>query len=216
MSNGMRFRDPDKNDVYYAERMTFVSTLFDEPMSSDDFMRLAERLFTHEWWVRSNVPVPVIEPAKKRDKTSYAAFYPNDIRRDPIIRILPHDINAWVLAHEASHIAQFHFYKPGSYGKIESHGREFRATYLRIVEIVLGRDAADDLRANFDTYVRVRPKHAPGMPGSIMTVPRPRPEWDPSGMGLYPLMRLEQQKSVLDSLPPVTSFVTRINGAIAL
>lgn len=208
--------DPDKQSVYYAEQVSFKGTLYQEPLHSDDFMILADRLFTHDWWERHNVPVPVIEPTTSMDMSSYAWIYRNRVHMDPVIRIAPHDINPHVLSHEAAHIAQYHFYKPSSYGLTEVHGREFRATYASVVEIVLGLHAATVLRASFDKFVTVRPEHAPGMPGSIMTVPRPKPEHDPTGAGLFPIWRLEQQKAELDKLQPVVSSTHRLNGAIAL
>lgn len=216
----MRFRndDPDKQAVYYAEQVTFVDTLYAEPLHTADFMRLADRLFTHDWWERYNISVPVIEPTTAKDTTSYASIYCEKPEKDPIIRIAPTDINPWILTHEAAHIAQYHFYREDSYGVIESHGREFRATYLNVAEIVLGLDAADSLRRHFDQFVPVRPEHASGQPGSIMCVPRPRPEHDPAGIGLFPSWRIEKQNELLKQWHerPVVTSGQRINGAIAL
>lgn len=216
----MKFRskDPDQQAVYYAERVAFEDTLFSEPLHSDDFLRLADRLFTHDWWERYNIPVPVIEPTTSKDRTSYAWIICHDICNGPVIRIAPTDINPWVLAHEAAHVAQYIFYKVGTYGPTESHGREFRATYLRVAEIVLGKEAADTLRDNFTQFITVRPEHVPGMPGSIMTIPRLRPEHDLTGMGLFPMWRLEQQADALKQLRQrsLVSSAPRINGAIAL
>lgn len=210
--------DPDQQAVYYAERVAFDGTLFADPLHSDDFMRLADRLFTHDWWVRHNLPVPIIEPTTREDKTSYAWIHQWDPHKDPIIKIAPTDINAWVLSHEAAHVAVYGFYNVKTYGLHESHGREFRATYLSVAEIMLGKDAALSLRDNFDRFVAVRPKHAPGMPGSILCVPKPRAEHDPSGMGIFPTWRLERQKALMDAwnARPVVSSTPRINGAIAL
>lgn len=208
-----RSDDPDQQAVYYAERVAFEDTLYAEPLHSDDFMRLADRLFTHDWWERHNVPIPIIEPTTSKDSTSYAWLHYDRPEKDPVIRIAPTDINPWTLAHEAAHVAQYHFYTPGHHGDIESHGREFRATYLSVAEIVLGREAADRLRDNFTQFVPVRPQHAPGKPGSIMTVPRPT-----TGTGLFPSWRLEQQRDAMMRLQqsPTVSSATRINGAIAL
>ncbi len=213
-----KYKDPDQQAVYYAERVTFEDTLFEEPLHSDDFMALANRLFTHDWWERHSIPVPIIEPTTSRDSTSYAWIHNERVGKDPIIRIAPHDINARVLAHEAAHIAQHYFYKWDSYGPIEAHGREFRATYLSVAEIALGRGATSTLGANLTQFVKVRPEHAPGQPGSIMCVPRPRPEHGPIGLGLYPTWRLERQTAELNQLrqrlPAVST--PRISGAIAL
>ena len=211
-------KDPDQQAVYYAERAAFENTLFQEPLHSDDFMRLADSLFTHDWWVRHKIPVPTVEPTSSKDHTSYAWLYSARPEKNPIIRIAPCDIHAWALAHEASHVAQFYFYNIGRYGPTEHHGREFRATYLSVAEIILGREAADTLRDNFIQFVQVRPEHAPGKPGSIMCVPKPRREHDPTGMGLFPSWRLEQHAIAMDNLRqrmPVSS-ILRSNGAIAL
>lgn len=208
--------DPDQQAVYYAERVTFEDTLFEAPLHSDDFMRLADRLFTHDWWERHNIPVPIIEPTTSKDTTSYAWLHDTKPEKDPVIRIAPMHINPWILAHEVSHVAQYHFYSLRHYGQTESHGREFRATYLSIAEIVLGQEAADTLRDNFTQFIKVRPEHAPGKPGSIMCVPRPKPEHDPAGCGLYPLWRLEEQIAALQQLRPIVTSVPRLNGAIAL
>lgn len=211
-----RPKDPDKQAVYYAERVAFEDTLFEASLQSGDFMRLADRLFTHDWWERYGVPVPVIEPTTSKDITSHVEVHYGMIERDPVIRIAPTDINPWILTHEAAHVAQYYFYKADSYGKIEAHGREFRATYLSVAEIVLGREAADTLRDRFNQHITVRPEHAVGMPGSIMCVPKPRHEHDPTGLGLYPTWRLEKQREALQQLRPVVSSIPRINGAIAL
>jgi hypothetical protein len=218
MSRWRMPKDRDQQAVYYAEKVAFEGTLFAEPLHSDDFMRLADSLFTHDWWERYRIPVPTIEPTKRRDATSYLSIYHDRPEKDPIIRIAPTDINPWILAHEASHLAQYHFYRANSYGLIETHGREFRVTYLRVAEIVLGREAADTLRNKFSVFVPTRPEHAPGMPGSIMCVPKPRPEHDPNGTGLFPLWRLERQNNIMKQWNdrPVVSSVERVNGAIAL
>lgn len=211
-------KDRDQQAVYYSEKMAFEGTLFAEPLHSDDFMLLADRLFTHDWWERYRIPVPRIEPTKRSDRNSYLSLYHDQPEKDPVIRIAPTDICPWILAHEAAHLAQYHFYRAGSYGLIEVHGREFRATYLRVAEIVLGLEAAETLRDKFSMYVPTRPEHAPGMPGSIMCVPKPRPEHDPNGVGLFPLWRIETLLSTIKQLRerPVVSSVERVNGAIAL
>lgn len=208
--------DPDQQAVYYAEHVAFEDTLFETPLHSDDFMKLADRLFTHDWWERHNVPVPIIEPTTGRDTSSYAWLHNTRPEKDPVIRIAPMHINPWILAHEAAHVAQYHFYKLRHYGITESHGREFRATYLSVAEIVMGKEAADRLRVAFGRHVPVRPEHALGKPGSIMCVPRAKPEHDPAGLGIYPMWRLEQHQAEMKKLQQPVITPGRINGAIAL
>lgn len=208
-------RDRDKSAVYYAESVVFDNTLFDSPLHSDDFIALANSLFAHDWWERHGIPIPIIEPTTSKDTTSYALTQCDNPHIDPIIRIAPCHITAHTIAHEASHIAQYHFYNPSSYGPVESHGREFRATYLSVVEIVLGEKAAHDLRVKFTEFVKVRPESAPGLPGSVMCVPRPKRECDPSGMGLYQMMRLRQDVEEIRKLHTAPR-TPRLNGAIAL
>lgn len=210
-----RSKDPDQQAVYHAEQVTFEDTLFEAPLHSDDFMRLATDLFAHDWWERNGIPVPIIAPTTGRDTTS-SAWVHCGTNMDPVIKIAPVQINAWTLAHEAAHVAQYHLYTPGGYAydNIESHGREFRATYLSVAEILLGREAADALRDNFTQFVGVRP----GVLRSILITPLPRREHGPADMGLFPAWRLAQQQADFARLQqriPAPS-VQRINGAIAL
>jgi hypothetical protein len=207
--------DPDQQAVYYAERTVFEGTLYDEPLHTDDLMGIANRLFATDWWQRPCIPSPIIEPTSSSDRNSYAS-YVRGANIDPYIRLAPHDINARILAHEAAHVAQFHFYNPTN-RRVESHGREFRAAYVSIAEIVLGRQAAVDLKAAFDRYIPVRPEHAIGKPGSIVTVPKPDKAHDPEGIGLLPSLRLHQQLESMAALrPTASSSGLRVNGAIAL
>lgn len=199
----MKKTDPDQQAVYYAERVAFENTLFAEDLHSDDFITLAEMLFASDWWERNKVPVPHIEPTTSRDTTSYAWVHLHDPSRDPIIRIAPHDINVWILTHEAAHVAQYHLYP----GAAQSHGQEFRDTYLEVARIVLGDEAADNLAANFRMFI---PLHgSPYRPDFSASRP------DVLGVGLYPSWRLEkhlQNISALDLAPTIS----RVNGAIAL
>jgi len=204
----VRRSDPDRQSVYYAERTVFTDTEYDKRLSEGDFIRLFNRLFEHDWWERHNIPIPVVEPTlvEDGDSPSYALLDTENVANDPILRIAEHQVNACILAHEASHLAAYHFYKQHSYGLIECHGREYRATFAAVAEIVLGVEAATKLRKAFSNFIKVRPEHAPGMPGSIMTVPRPKPEHDPFGVGL--LACLEQDQ--LDRLD--FDFLPQLNG----
>ncbi len=216
-----RRRDPDKEAVYYAEEVVFAETLHAEPIHSNDLMYLADQLFSHDWWERYKIPVPTIEPTRATDKSSHAETHGSWFNKSSVIRLAPQSINPWFLAHEAAHIAQFYFYNSTHHPLLEAHGREFRASYLAVTEILLGQRAARDLSASFDRHVRVRRQHKPGKPGSVVTVPKPDPFVTPV-RGLFPAWRDEQQvrqlKAIKDRVlidaPMYT--IPRVNGAIAL
>jgi hypothetical protein len=215
--HGMTQRnDPDQQALYFAERTAFHETLHDEALDSDDFLMLAHRLFSHDWWERNRVPVPEIEPTSSQDTSSYASVYADRPEKDPIIRIAPCDIRPWVLAHEAAHIAHYHFYRQDNYGVIEAHGLEFRQTYLAVAEIVLGAEASQTLVANFDLHIAKRPGGRFDHPSNRVRIPGPRSRYDLAGEGLYPAWRSGKQREALRQPHPVGLVVPRINGAIAL
>lgn len=219
-----RTKDPDQQAVYYAEEVAFGGTLFGEPLHSDDLFTLADELFHTGWWDRLNIPVPRIEPTNGNHTSSHAECLFN-IKGGSVIRLAPNQINPWTLAHEAAHVAQFYFYPTYRVPNLEGHGREFRACYLNVAETLLGREAAAELRTNFDRRIPVRPEHQPGQPGWILTVPRLKPELDrpedATGEGIFPLWRHRQMAKKITTIadrlaaanPPG---VHRLNGAIAL
>lgn len=202
-----REKDPDQQAAYHAEMVAFEGTLFDEPLASDDFMRLADSLFSHDWWQRNRLTTPIIEPTRWVDRSSHAMVYYEKTSKDPIIRIAPQQINAWTLAHEAAHVAQYQLFLPTTHGEIASHGWEFRSVYLAVAKILLGQDAALSLSRNFAQFVRDG--------GSLPFIV---PADSASDMGIFPAWRLAQRRAELDRLQqrmPAPS-VPRIKGAIAL
>lgn len=212
-----RHNDPDRRAVYYAESLTFTDTLFDEPIHSSEFMYLAGQLFSHDWWVSNKIPVPFFEPTNGGHTSSHATVRSTRIGGESLIRMAPCDINPRVLAHEAAHIAQFHFYNP-DYVDVPGHGREFRACYLNVAEILLGRDAARALKANFDQRLR-DDQQVKRDPGWILTVPDVDRALDNEGVGLFPAWRAREQATEFEGLRQrimATVGVPRINGAIAL
>lgn len=211
----MRRKDPDKQAVYFAEALVFDDTLFKDPLHTSDFLLLADRLFKSEWWVKHSIPVPVVEPTRASDTSSYARIFGND-SKEPLLRVSPFDVNAHTLAHEAAHVAQFYFYNPRHQLGFESHGREFRATFLVVTEILLGREAADDLRASFARHIAERPEHAAGMPGSILTVPQVNADPESNAMGIYPAWRLSKQAAAFKRATATLPTGLRLYGAIAL
>lgn len=206
-------KDPDKQAVYYSEEVTFLDTLYAEPMHSSELLYLAGCLFDHDWWVKHKIPVPTIEPTSAKDRSSHASV---GLRRNAgsVIRLAPNDINPWVLAHEAAHVAQFHFYNPGFNPDLQNHGREFRACYVAVAEILLGVEAADELSLNFARRIPL-----PASPDTVLTVPYPETSLDPEGTGIFPRWRARQQADEFEGLRQriaATIGVTKINGAIAL
>lgn len=204
-------KDPDQQAVYYAERVTFVDTLYDEPMHSSELLYLAGCLFDHDWWVKHKIPVPTIEPTGAKYRSSHATtrLYRGG---GSVIRLAPCDINPWVLAHEAAHVAQFHFYNPDYNSDMADHGQEFRACYLNVAEILLGRGAAEDLNSNFD-------RHIFSASDSIVTVPSIDRSLDSDGIGIFPRWRMREQATEFEGLRQriaATTGTPRLNGAIAL
>lgn len=195
--------DPDQQAVYYSEEVAFANTLFAEPLHTEDLMTLADRLEQSEWWKRCRLPELIIEPTTAKDISSCATY-------DGVIRIAPTQINAWTLAHEAAHIAQFAMYVDYLNPDLEGHGREFRACYLAIAEILLGQDAAYELRLNFERrFTRTY--------DTICTVPKVDPDADSDG--IYPRWAIEQSYIELVQLRrrmDLPRGYDRINGAIAL
>lgn len=205
-------QDPDKKAVYYAEEVTFVDTLYAEPMHSSELLYLAGCLFDHDWWVQHKIPVPTIEPTSAWHRSSHAT-----VRLNPnggtVIRLAPNDINPWVLAHEAAHVAQFHFYNPDYCPDMKDHGREFRACYRNVAEILLGSAAAVELELNFARHIFTADQN------TILTVPGLDPTLDPEGTGIFPRWRMRQQADEFEGLRQriaATISVPRLNGAISL
>lgn len=206
-----KINDPDQQAVYHAEALTFNETLYDAPMHSSELLYLAGCLFDHDWWASHKIPVPTIEPTGAKDTSSHATvrFWRNG---GSIIRLSPYDINPRVLAHEAAHIAQYHFYNPDYNPEMQGHGREFRDTYLIVAEILLGSSAAKELSSAFA-------RHVLSTPGTISTIPTPDPSLDPDGIGIFPRWRMREQADELEGLRQriaATIKTPRINGAIAL
>lgn len=144
-------KDPDREQVYAAEEAVFESTTYATPMRSDDLLELADCLYQHDWWQMNNIPVPIIEPAKWRDRHSKAIVHVNRTNLDPVIRLRKEDVCPWILAHESAHVAQFHFCRR-SIEKLTSHGVEFRDSYLAVTEILFGTNAAARLRSQFNSF----------------------------------------------------------------
>jgi hypothetical protein len=109
-------------------------------------------------------------------------------------------------------VAQFHFYNRDFNPDLTDHGREFRACYQKVTEILLGREAAMDLGITLDLYVSDKP-------GTIITVPSVDPSLDPDGVGIFPRWRSRKQADELEGLRQriaATLGAPRLNGAIAL
>lgn len=209
--------DPDRKTVYHAESLAFGDTVFDEPVHSSEFLYLAGQLFAHDWWVSNKIPIPFFEPTNGSD-SSHATVRSTRIGGESIIRMAACDINPRVLAHEAAHIAQSHFYNP-DFVDIPGHGREFRACYLNVAEILLGRDAASNLKANFDAKLVDPFEGKRGQPGWILTVPDVDRALDNEGLGLFPRWRAREQATEFEGLRQrikASLGQPRINGAISL
>lgn len=217
----MKRRDPDQSAVYHAEKMVFENTLYEEVLSDADFMDLAKCLFVSEWWLRHDIPTPEIKPRRREATNSYARSFHPDWGAPPEMRFCLGQTNPWILAHESAHIATDHLFDSVLNPTIESHGREYRACYLLVAEILLGSDAAKRLEASFDMFVRLRPGQ-PQAPTISNTVQR-----DDESEGIFPAFRrrrqieeIERARQRAKDLHPHsrsrTVAVERINGAIPL
>lgn len=151
--------DPDRQSVYYAEALTFEETLFTDPLHTTEFMELANLLFHSPWWSSNSIPTPVIEAIlghRNEPRASYAEVYhPHSAYDEGLsyIRIAPDQIDVHTLAHEAAHVAQYHIFPIRLNPHIQSHGKEFRATYLMITSILLGYNACVSLADNFSRFI---------------------------------------------------------------
>lgn len=206
--------DPDQKILYRAEADAFGDTVFEEPIHTSEFLYLAGQLFSHDWWVANKIPTPFFEPSRD-GQPSHATVRSTRVGGESIIRMATCDITPRVLAHEAAHIAQMHFYNP-DYADTTAHGIEFRACYLNVSEILLGRDAARDLKKNFN-HRFVEPTR--GAPGWIVTVPDVDRAVDLEGVGIFPLWRSREQAEPLEGLRQrinASLGQPRINGAISL
>jgi hypothetical protein len=202
--------DPDRQTVYYAEGLAFEGTLYTEALHTKEFTELAWRLFTHPWWARNSIPVPIILPTDGNDTASCAKIYhPYSIYgddREPELHISPYDINVHTLAHEAAHVAQYHFFPLAKNPNVQDHGEEFRTTYVTIANILLGSDAAAMLSDSFSRFF-------PDFAWNTFLL-----DLDDSGSGIYPTWRAIRSADALlqtTKNAPKTSPL-RINGAIAL
>lgn len=149
--------DPDKLSVYRAEEMTFEGTVFTDPLHTEEFIDLAILLFEHFWWSDNSIPTPAIKPTTKRDSSSYARIYHSPSAagddREPVLHIAPNQIDVHTLAHEAAHVAQYYLFPVYLNPRLQSHGKEFRATYLIVASILLGYDAAEALAENLSRFI---------------------------------------------------------------
>lgn len=196
-------KDPDKQAVYDAEEFVFGNTLFDELVTDADIQEMADELFSSDWWIKNKIPTPLLRLRRLEAGASMASAYMPSSGRPPEIKFTYEQINPWTLAHEASHIAQYHLCQY-PHAPVEGHGVEFRQAYLTVTEILCGRQAAQDLATSFAMRVSPRPFSA-----SSCTLTSRDPE------GIFPRWRLrkqlEQMKRVQSDMPSI-----RINGAIAL
>lgn len=198
-------RDPDKRAVYEAEEFVFGGTLFDELVTDADIHELADELFGSDWWVMNKIPAPELRLRRLDAATSMASSYHPSSGRAPEIKFTAEQINVWTLAHEASHIAQYHLCQY-PHVPVEGHGPEFRRAYYTVTEILCGRQAAQDLGLSFGTRIPPRvPLRDPSFPSN--------PSLDTQG--IYPRWRLRRQLAELNKNRTVSGPI-RINGAIAL
>lgn len=205
----MSKQDPDQQAVYYAERLVFEDTLYEEAVGDADIKALADELFGSDWWQANRIPVPTLHHRRLEALNSCANFYTSN--RPPEIRFCAEQINAWILAHEASHIAQYHIWGTGT----ASHGVEFRSAYVTIAGILLGSTAATDLLNSFNRFL-------PGLEAQPNVPEAEKPD------GIYQIWRARQAVDQLNrtiarqramDLHPSNqrpSTLTRINGAIPL
>lgn len=189
--------DPDRQAVYYAERLTFEETLFQDQLLTEEFINLAARLFSHPWWVERSIPVPTINPTTGRDTSSYALLYhPHSAadEMDPALHIAPNQIDAHTLAHEAAHVAQYHIYPMALNPGIQSHGLHFRAVYLIVTSILLGYDASTALADNFSRHL---PDHS--------WLPYAKDLEDVGGHGIYKRWCLARSLAAINDIKVPTS-----------
>lgn len=195
--------DPDKQAVYDAEEFVFGGTLFDELVTDADITELADELFGSDWWSKNKIPTPEIRLRRLEAGTSMASSYHPSSGRPPTIHFTYEQVNPWTLAHEASHIAQYHLYNyPAT--PLQGHGPEFRQVYVTVAEILCGREAAQNLATSF--AMRVAPRPFSASTCSIVTA---------NAEGIFPRWRLRKQLEQMKRIQPDTPSI-RINGAIAL
>lgn len=131
-------RDVNKSRVYYAERLVFAETLFEEAMGGA-VVELFEAIVASPWWRSEVGATPKLEPARREANHSYAkgAF---------LVRLAEHDQNAWSLTHELAHIAHSAVDRTHT---DQGHGPEFRRWYVDLTVVVGGQEAADRLAKSF-------------------------------------------------------------------
>ena len=131
-------RDIHKSRVYYAEKLVFAETLFNEGMGAA-VVELFEAIVTSPWWRSEVVVTPTLEP-KRREANHSTAHGSNKVR----LAVSQED--AWTLIHELAHVA--HSAVDRTYAD-QGHGPEFRRWYVDLTVVVGGQEAADRLAKSF-------------------------------------------------------------------
>lgn len=195
--------DPDQQSVYYAERLVFENTLYDELVTDSDIHALAEELFCSDWWQANKIPTPVLRHRRREALRSVATSFHPSYGRPPEISFCVDQINPWILAHEASHVAQHHLFNVMSNSAVKDHGPEFRDVYLSITHVFLGEQAAKDLKISFSRFTPPTPV--------IAGIERPNTNITE---GILQKFRVRRQ---VENMNKVASNISgKINGAIPL
>lgn len=121
-------RDQHRQRVYDAEGFALGGTMFDDPQPWARLVALGEAVAHHPWWTGLGASRPTMVRARRDSHRSSA--------NGASIRLAPSGQTIAILCHELAHHLVFHFGldDPG-------HGPWFRATELRVVELVCGTQA---------------------------------------------------------------------------
>lgn len=147
--------DRHRQRVYDAEGFALGGTVFDDPQPWSRLLSLCEAVADHPWWSGLGASRPTLTPARRDSFRSSA--------NGSTIRLAPSGCTIATLAHELSHHLVFHLRldDPG-------HGPWFRATELRVIELVCGTEARSFLaQAWRDASLAVESWHWPEPPPGL-------------------------------------------------
>lgn len=124
--------DRHRQRCYDAEASAFGGTTLDRRIGWDDLVALFEAVTRHPWWLSLGAAPPALRPARRDAARSSAD--------GATIRIASGDRTALTLGHELCHhlVCSLRIDDPG-------HGPAFRAAELRVIELLGGKGARQQL-----------------------------------------------------------------------
>jgi len=141
-----RPRDSQRNKLYLAERALWVNAEEpDKKLTISEMQTFVNRLVASAWFQRRYPGVLTIEVTDGRARRSAAGIY-HGWAHSGEIRMPRWSRNHIVMLHEVAHVCVD---STKAHHAIASHGREFAATFIELVDHCLGKETGRVLRSSF-------------------------------------------------------------------